>query len=441
VDFIERRNCRRFLRNANIDLEPDLILTADSFTRLRMQIYVGKNGQQLGPFSLEEINRKLADRTFAGTDLAWYEGAAGWAPLASVAGVVIPPVSPATPTPSTAPAATPTPVQPAPIAPVAIRPNASIVQPAPRGTGTLSMVTWILLGLTFVVSFIPFVGCGAWLLGVPVAITAIILGIIMLTRGGTGSGILAILGGILIVPLCFLAQFLSLMVFGGTVERKELGNIKSNLILIDSAKTKWVADTKATDGTPVTMANLKSQLGGKEVKPVVDETYDPMPVGQPPTATLPANKTLGTFGAGDAMTVATIDTALANSSAFNWNFKKSTTTSSPTPPSISPKPKLSAAPSVTAAPSETVSPKPSLSPRSSATPHSLISPRQREESEESPSSRPSPSAKFAPPHKVAPTNPRQSPSGPEPSDGLRHGKQKPSESSSPSPSPEDDDDN
>ena len=411
-----------------------------------MQIYVGKNGQQLGPFSLEEINRKLADGTFAGTDLAWYEGAAGWAPLSGVAGVVIPPTSPAAPAPSPAPTPTPTYVQPAAVAPV--RPNASIVQPAPRGTGTLSMVTWILLGLTFVVSFIPFVGCGAWVLGIPVAITAIILGIIMLTRGGTGSGVLAILGGIVIVPLCFLAQFLSLMVFGGTLERKELSDVKSNLILIDSAKTKWVSETKATDGTPVTMANLKSQLDGKEVKPVVDETYDPMPVGQPPTATLPANKTLGTFGGGDVMTVATIETALANSSAFNWNLKKSTTTTtttttSPTPPLTSPKPKPSAAPSVTAAPSETVAPKPSTSPKSSSTPHSLISPRQREETEESPSSRPSPSAKFAPPqpHKVNPNNPRQAPSAPESSDGLRHGKQKPSESSSPSPSPDDDDDN
>ena len=269
-----------------------------------MQIYVGKNGQQLGPFSLEEVNRKLADGTFVGTDLAWFEGAAGWAPLSSVAGVVIPPVSTTTPAPAAAPIAAPS--QPAPtVAPV--RPNASIVQPAPRGTGTLSMVTWILLGLTFIVSFIPFVGCAAWALGVPIALTAIILGIVMMTRGGTGSGILAIIGGILIVPLCFLAQFLSLMVFGGTVERKELSDIKGNLILIDSAKTKWSAETKATDGTPVTMASLKSHLG-KEVKPVVDETYDPMPVGQPPTAALPANKTLGTFGGGDVMTVATIDT-------------------------------------------------------------------------------------------------------------------------------------
>jgi len=400
-----------------------------------MQIYVGKNGQQLGPFSLEEVNRKLADGTFAGTDLAWYEGAAGWAPLSGVAGVVIPVASPATPVPTPAP--TPVPSQPAP-AVTPVRPNASIVQPAPRGTGTLSMVTWILLGLTFVVSFIPFVGCGAWLLGVPVAITAIILGIIMMTRGVTGSGILAIIGAIFIVPLCFLAQFLSLMVFGGTVERKELSDIKSNLILVDSAKTKWATETKATDGTPVTMATLKSQLGGKEVKAVVDETYDPMPVGQQPTATLPANKTLGTFSGGDVMTVASIETALANRSAFSWNLKKSTTTTtSPTPRSISPKPKPSVTPSTT--PSETASPKPSISPRSSATPHSLISPRQQEENEESPSSRPSPSAKFAPPHKRSDTNPRQSPSANEPADGLRHGKQRPSESSSPSPSPDDDD--
>src|SRR5436190_12736811 len=408
-----------------------------------MQIYVGKNGQQLGPFSLEEINRKLADGTFVGTDLAWYEGAAGWAPLSGVAGVVIPPVSTTTPAPAAAPTAGPS--QPAPtVAPV--RPNASIVQPAPRGTGTLSMVTWILLGLTFIVSFIPFVGCAAWALGIPIALTAIILGIIMMTRGGTGSGILAIIGGILIVPLCLLAQFLSLMVFGGTVERKELSDIKGNLILIDSAKTKWAAETKATDGTPVTMASLKSQLGGKEVKPVVDETYDPMPVGQAPMATLPANKTLGTFSGGDVMTVTSIETALANTSAFSWNLKKSTTTTaSPTPRSISPKPKPSVAPSAapSTTPSETASPKPSLSPRSSATPHSLISPRQRDENEEPPSSRPSPSAKFAPPppHKVAPTNPRQSPSETAPADGLRHGKQKPSESPAETPETKPDDDN
>ena len=406
-----------------------------------MQIYVGKNGQQLGPFSLEEVNRKLADGTFAGTDLAWYEGAAGWAPLSGVAGVVIPQAAPA-PTPTPTP--TPAPVQPAPVV-TPVRANTSIVQPTRSSTRTLSIVAWLLLGITFVVSFIPIVGCGAWFLGLPVALTAIILGIIMLSRGGTGSGILAILGGILIVPLCLLAQFLSLMLFGGTIERREQSQIKDNLLLIDSAKTKWVAETKATDGTPVTMASLKSQLGGKEVKPTVGETYDPMPVGQPPTATLPANKTLGSFSGGDVLTVASIETALANSSALNWNLRKSTTPS-PAPPALSPspKPKPTAVPST--APSVTVSPRPSVSvsPRASTTPHSLISPRQSEEPEDSPSSGPSPSAKFGPR-----TGPRQAPtpgggnSDSPKSDGLRHGKQQPSESPAETPEtkPDDDDDN
>jgi GYF domain 2 len=409
-----------------------------------MQIYVGKNGQQLGPFSLEEVNRKLADGTFVGTDLAWYEGAAGWAPLSGVAGVVIPqaavvaPAPKTTPTPTSPPTAAP--VQPAPVAPV--RPNTSIVQPAKGSTKILSIVTWALLGITLVVSFIPVVGCGAWLLGLPVAVAAIILGIVMLTRGGTGSGILAILGGVMIVPLCFLAQFLSLIVFGGTLERKELTQIKENLVLIDSAKIKWVAENKATDGTPVTMANLKSQLGGKEVKPTSGETYDPMPVGQPPTATLPANKTLGTFAGGDVLTVASIETALANSPAVNWSFRKSTTPSPAPSASIGSTPRASPKPSPSAAPSETASPKPSFSPRSSATPHSLISPRQREEPEETPSSRPSPSAKFAP-RKGPQMNPRQSPSDREESGGLRQGKQRPPSEQppkeAPSPSPDDDD--
>ena len=54
-----------------------------------MQIHIARNGQAMGPFSLEEVNRQLAAGTLTGTDLAWYEGAAGWAPLSSVPGVRI----------------------------------------------------------------------------------------------------------------------------------------------------------------------------------------------------------------------------------------------------------------------------------------------------------------------------------------------------------------
>jgi uncharacterized protein DUF4190/uncharacterized protein DUF4339 len=52
-----------------------------------MQIHIARNGQPMGPFSLEEVNRQLAAGTVSLSDQAWYEGAAGWAPLSTVPGV------------------------------------------------------------------------------------------------------------------------------------------------------------------------------------------------------------------------------------------------------------------------------------------------------------------------------------------------------------------
>lgn len=407
-----------------------------------MQIYVGKNGQQLGPFSLEEINRKLADGTFAGTDLAWYEGAAGWAPLSGVAGVIIPASTPAA-TPAAPVAAAP--VQPAPApAPAPVRSNAPIVQPAaaPRGGyKTLSLVSWVLLGLTFFISFIPFLGCGSWILAWPVAVAAIIMGIIILTRGGTLQGIFIILAGVLLVPLSLLGQFASLAVFGGTVDRQQQTQVLGNLRTIENAKGQYVAQTNAALGAPVTMANLTSYLAGKEIKPAVDEQYDPKPVGLVPVATIPTGKTLGKFKAGDVVTAASLEQSLASSSAFTWVFNKT----SPAPsasPMISPKATTTATATAapTASPSPTPSPRPSppaISPRPTSSPRSLISPRQSVDPNEPPSSsvRPSPSAKFAP--RDGPrTAPRDTPSQPEESSGLRQGKQFPRDS--PAPSPEED---
>jgi uncharacterized protein DUF4339 len=411
-----------------------------------MQIYVGKNGQQLGPFSLDEVNRKVADGTFTGSDLAWYEGAAGWAALSGVPGVNIRP-APVAPAVTPAPAAIP--VQPRPaLAPAPIQPNASIVQPPRGGTGILALASWVLLGISLVVSFIPVVGCFGWAFAIVVAVAVIIMGIVMLTRGQGLHGGLIILAGILIVPICFAAQFLSLAAFGGTYVRKQEKQILENLGTINTAKMQWAADTKASKGAPVTMASLTKQLSGYSLTPAVGETYDPMPVGQAPTATLPSDKTLGKFKGGDVLTVASLETALANSSIFDWLQRITPTPAPSAPPAVLPKPSIApsvsslpnpAAPSVTAAPSVSASPRPSTSPRSSSSPHLLISPRQSVEPRESPSSRPSPSAKFAPR-----VNPRQSPGPSEdksPSDnsgGLKQGRQYPGDT--PAPSPDDNSD-
>lgn len=43
-----------------------------------MQIFIGRDGQQTGPFTLEQVQQMLAAGSATGEDLAWFEGAAVW---------------------------------------------------------------------------------------------------------------------------------------------------------------------------------------------------------------------------------------------------------------------------------------------------------------------------------------------------------------------------
>jgi hypothetical protein len=311
----------------------------------------------------------------------------------------------------------------------------------------LTTVSWVLLGLTALVSLIPFVGCGAWMLGWAVAVAAIIMGILVITRGGTGQGIMIIVGGVLIVPFALLGQFVSLAVFGtiaGKEDRKQQTQIMENLRTIDTAKGQWATATKAKERDPVTMANLTSYLSGKEVKPVVEEQYDPSPVGQPPTATLPANKSLGSFKGGDVLTAASLEEALGKGSFVSfYSYKNSPapTVTAKTSPAATTGGRPSASPKSTVAPSETAPP--SFTPRPSPSASgpdegSTISPRPRKTPAETPSSRPSPSAKFAPSDGTT-NSPRPRTSATAESSGLKQGKQNPP-GESPSATPDEDDD-
>ena len=43
-----------------------------------MEIYVNRNGQQFGPYTVEQVRENLAIGMLAPTDLAWHEGLAEW---------------------------------------------------------------------------------------------------------------------------------------------------------------------------------------------------------------------------------------------------------------------------------------------------------------------------------------------------------------------------
>lgn len=265
-----------------------------------MQIHVARNGQEVGKYSVEEINRKLADGTLLATDLAWYQGAANWSPLSTVPGVTIA-GAPA----AAAPAPPPASLRPSGVAPAQPAPSSATLQAAPQSYKGMVVTSWVLLGVTFVISLVPILGCGSWFLVWPVALATLIMGILVLNRGGRTPGILLIVASVLIVPVALVAPIITTAALGGAVskeEHKQEAQIMNNLRRLAQAKDRWVAQTKVSEGAYTTVAGLAAYMDGKVIKSVVGEVYDPKPVGQRPTATLPETKSLADHGKGGVLT-------------------------------------------------------------------------------------------------------------------------------------------
>ena len=53
-----------------------------------VMIHVMRDGQQFGPYTIEDINAYLAQGALLPSDQAWYEGVANWMPITDVPGVV-----------------------------------------------------------------------------------------------------------------------------------------------------------------------------------------------------------------------------------------------------------------------------------------------------------------------------------------------------------------
>jgi hypothetical protein len=196
----------------------------------------------------------------------------------------------------------------------------------------MAVTSWILLGLTALLSVIPILGFGAWVLAFIVIPIVIILAIIILTRGGSAQGVFLLITALFLVPaFIFVAPFVSTIISVGTYEKAQEKQIMDNLTKLSDAKAKWVAETKAADGATVTISVLRPYLGGKDLKSVMDETYDPMPVGQEPTATLPATKSLGRHPKGAVLTTGSLSSIASSPSPTTQPTEKDTSVESDSP--------------------------------------------------------------------------------------------------------------
>jgi hypothetical protein len=74
-----------------------------------MQLYIHRDGQQFGPYPEDQARQFLASGELSAGDLAWHEGAAGWAPLSDVLKPIPAASTPAaaSPIPAASPAASP----------------------------------------------------------------------------------------------------------------------------------------------------------------------------------------------------------------------------------------------------------------------------------------------------------------------------------------------
>jgi uncharacterized protein YdbL (DUF1318 family) len=92
---------------------------------------------------------------------------------------------------------------------------------APRTEGqtrSLVIASWVLIAAVCFISLIPFVGFGSWLIAGPILFITLIMGIIVLSRGGTVPGLCILLSSLIAAPIFIIvAPFVSsLLGLGGT---------------------------------------------------------------------------------------------------------------------------------------------------------------------------------------------------------------------------------
>lgn len=189
-----------------------------------MQIHIGRNGQQLGSFPVQEIRDGMAAGRFLSSDLAWHEGLPDWIPLGSLQALQsAPPPAVPTITSSQEPAASaPGPFKSVPSAPVAV-PGV-----APR---TNPLAGWS-LGL----------GLGSLLCGIFTAIPAVICGHMAISRinrsggreTGRGLAITGLVAGYLMIAILPIMIALMVPTFAivqeKAIEAKSMANARQIVV-------------------------------------------------------------------------------------------------------------------------------------------------------------------------------------------------------------------
>jgi len=199
------------------------------------QIHITRNGQSMGPYTLQQVNENLAAGILQSTDKAWHQGMAEWAPLSTLDGVQMPGASGLPPLPPPAPAGAPPP------------PNAGPPVASPQ-MGTLCPQCNSAVQPGQAVCMV----CGSHIYAVPGA-----------SKKGAGK-LIAIIAGSVVALALVAGGIYFLVVKGGLGRNKASDRIKcaNNLKQIYTANLGFAQDNKERLPWQLAPSGVLTHLGG-----------------------------------------------------------------------------------------------------------------------------------------------------------------------------------
>ena len=222
-------------------------------TQTMSNIYIHKDGNQLGPFTEQQLKDEITQGHFSASDMAWKEGTPDWVPINSLLGGTPPPVPPAAVVP--------------PASPIQQAGNTTYITNTTKPTSPKGLIiaSWIMIGGTCLIAMIPGIGFATWLIAFPVLLVTFILGIIALTKGGTLQGILILLTSLIVAPI-FIA-IAPLVTTAGAIAASDTSSTSSGST---SRLTSSASKASSSTGSAQNTATATNKIGDVISTPKLD---------------------------------------------------------------------------------------------------------------------------------------------------------------------------
>lgn len=139
------------------------------------------------------------------------------------------------------------------------------------------IASWILLIATCLIAIIPFLGFLAWIIGSVTILIAMVLGVVVISKGGTWNGIFILVASLLFVPLfVFFAPIATSLITSAALENYSEESAETSASIPESLEAGEEAivlpieegnSSEVTDSGEPEKVSTEPTEGGKEHEP------------------------------------------------------------------------------------------------------------------------------------------------------------------------------